>query len=918
MNQAFQLGLIGMSSGSLIAIAALGLVLIYRGSGIINFSQGIIGTLAAFTYWEFVTRGWGRYAAVAIALTVSIVCGYLIHKIVIRPMRDASVLLRTIATLAVLVILESALTIYFGPDDQAAPSLFPTRPLRILGVLIGEDRVILFFLAVVLGGALWFIYGKTKFGLATSAAAENVRAASALGISTDTIARVNWMIGALLAGAAGILLAPIVGVQILTQSQLIIPVLAAALVGGMRSFPLTFAGGLLIGVSQAEVLRYATAPGWGDAVPFLLILVMMAVRGGGVSVRAKLAERRPALGDGRVNAVTLAVFIIILAVLVEWLLSVEYVTALTVLFSFGIILLSSVVVTGYAGQLSLCQFTFAGIGAVIAGRLASQAHVPFLVALVVACVAAFPIGLALGLPVLRTRGVNLAVATLGLAVAAQSVLFQNGDYTGGVQPSVSEPTLFGWQIGSLYYPGRWTLFCAAVFVLCGLCVANLRRSQVGRRLLAVRANERAAQSLGINAYWVKLYAFSIAASIAAIGGVLVAFRYQTLVFNTGFDPFSSINGLVYSVVGGIGFIGGPVVAGVGQPGGIVPTALGSASTDVPYWVSLVGAALTIRLLQTNPAGAVEIMGKQARWVGRHLWRKPGRVKRSSTTTLGGTPALARSSPAKVVPQDLEARGISVRFGGVVAVDHVNVNVGAGQIVGVIGPNGAGKTSLIDALTGLVRASGGSVTLGGRSIGRQSMQRRSRAGLGRSFQSLELFDDMTVSDNLRVAAESPSWWSYAAELFWRRRSTHADHALQMIEMFGLQQDVDLMPNALSYGRRRLVGIARAATARPSVICLDEPAAGLSMGESQHLGTLLRSLADDFGMGLLLVEHDVNLVMGISDRVVAMEFGRVIADGTPEDVRRNPDVIRAYLGEDVHDGPDSDDVEKRAEVRAADRH
>ncbi len=240
---------------------------------------------------------------------------------------------------------------------------------------------------------------------------------------------------------------------------------------------------------------------------------------------------------------------------------------------------------------------------------------------------------------------------------------------------------------------------------------------------------------------------------------------------------------------------------------------------------------------------------------------------------------------------LKASGISVSFGGVHAVVDVDLEVGEGQLVGLIGPNGAGKTTFIDAISGFVRCAG-RVELDGDDLTRSTPHARARRGLARTWQSVELFDDLSVGENLHVASHRPSVWRTVREAVSAPRAVSAEIG-SVLDTLGLEGTVDLMPSELSQGRRKLVGIARALVARPRLLCLDEPAAGLDTNESEELGGRLRRLADG-GQAMLLVDHDMGLVLGICDEVVVLEFGKVIARGPAEVVRRDPQVIAAYLG------------------------
>jgi branched-chain amino acid transport system ATP-binding protein len=240
---------------------------------------------------------------------------------------------------------------------------------------------------------------------------------------------------------------------------------------------------------------------------------------------------------------------------------------------------------------------------------------------------------------------------------------------------------------------------------------------------------------------------------------------------------------------------------------------------------------------------------------------------------------------------LRATGISVRFGGVQAVADVDLEVGEGRLVGLIGPNGAGKTTFIDAISGFVR-SAGRVELDGADLTGLPPHARARRGLARTWQSIELFDDLSVGENLVVASHRPSVWRTIRETVTVPDPRPAE-ITPALELLGLEETVDRMPSELSQGQRKLAGIARALVAKPRVLCLDEPAAGLDTRESEELGARLRGLADD-GQSMLLVDHDMGLVLGICDEVVVLEFGQVIARGAPAAVRNDPQVIGAYLG------------------------
>lgn len=248
---------------------------------------------------------------------------------------------------------------------------------------------------------------------------------------------------------------------------------------------------------------------------------------------------------------------------------------------------------------------------------------------------------------------------------------------------------------------------------------------------------------------------------------------------------------------------------------------------------------------------------------------------------------------------LETRGLSVSYGGVHANREVDLTVSEGRLVGLIGPNGAGKTSFIDAVSGFASPSAGEVRFLDRNITRAPAHRRSEMGMSRTFQAVELFDDLTVLDNLLVASEPHAWWTPLADLLRPARSSEAgDAALEVLKSVGLEKAADWMPTELSHGQRKLVGVARALAARPKMVLFDEPAAGLDTEESQELGRSLRGLAET-GLGILLVDHDMGLVLDVCDEIYVLDFGRIIGHGTPQEIKADPKVISAYLGGEAPD-------------------
>jgi sulfate-transporting ATPase len=901
MQSFVQFVILGLGAGATYALFAQGAVLIYRGSGLVNFAQGALGTVAAYVAFaelklehSFKTLPacvGGVLAAVAVSL--------LFQRLVLRGLRHAAAIVRVIATVGLLGLLQAIVAKRYGDANVPVEQFLPHDVWTWGEVRIQEERLYLVGISLLVTVGLWAWTRHTRTGLAITAGAENERAVQALGWSPDRLAALTWGLGGGLAGLAAVLVAPLTGLSGLTLTLVVtVAGLAAALLGGFRSFPLTFAGGLVVGLGESLATRYRgdverwlrqdQITGLNRAAGFLVILLVLVVRGRSLPLRSHVAERLPRLGTGTVHVPGLLAGAAVVLGLLFLVFDESWAQATYVSLAAGVMILSIVVLTGYAGQLSLAQWALGGIGALIAGQLV-RAGLAVELAIPAGVLATVAIGMVFALPALRTRGVNLAVVTLGLGFTVSEVVFANGRYIGGDLDGgtpIRLVRLFGVEVDAFGHPHRWALVSLVAFVGIGLMVANLRRSRTGRRLVAVRTNERAAASLGISVVAVKLYAFAVAAGIAAVAGILTAFQFQTIQYGR-FNAFESINHVGFAVIGGLGYVLGAVFAASNAPGGL-GTRLLEDLVDLGDWTEVIGAVLVIVILLAHQDGVAHVV---ARGVGRLRRSRPGPAGPDA-----GAESVEGVEGAEVVPPaTLAVEGLTVRFGSVTAVDGVSFSVGPGEVVGLIGPNGAGKTTVIDAVTGFVRPAAGEVTFGGRPIGRLSPARRARLGLRRSFQSLELFDDLDVEGNIRAGAEQgASRASWVGDLLWPGRHPLAPAAVAAVRGFDLAGDLRSSPEELPYGRRRLVGIARAVASGPSVVLLDEPAAGLDEAESRELAGLVRGLARERGMGILLVEHDVPLVMATCDRIVCVDFGAVIAAGTPDEVRGDERVVAAYLG------------------------
>ena len=894
MNEVVRFALLGLGVGALYAFASQGLIVIFRGTGVLNFSLGATGIAGVFLQYELqYEHGHNFWVASFFGVLLSITLGVLTHWVVLRPLqrKRASNLIQLLATLGVLITVQAGVVIRYGSKPRQVPSMLPVNRVTLYGdVSITVDRLILLAIGSAAAFVLWFVYRSSKFGIETEAVSESERSAAAVGVSPNKIAVLNWGLGSAAACIGGILVVPVMTLQVTAMTSLVLAALAAALVADFKSFPIATLAGYVIGMVQTLIGRFWDQQGAGQSLPFVIIIVMLVVKGRSIPTRDHYLRRLPAIGNGRMSwdwTIFLAGAIVFLMLTKDT----KWIDALTVTLCAAIVLLSIVVVTGYAGQLSLAQYAMAGFGAWVAGRLVAVYQIPFLLGLAAGIAAAVPLGMIFALPAVRTRGINLAIVTLGLGTAIELMLFNNGNYTGGIHGTpVGNPSLFGFEISSIRYPARYGIFVLGMALLAVVLVANVRRGRSGRRLIAVRTNERAAASLGINIVAAKLFAFAFASALAALGGILLAFRLTSVSYQS-FTNFTSITYAGLSLVGGVGHLLGAFVGAMMATAGFNQEVMESTWSGVGEYVQLISGIAILLVVLYNPDGVA------AEWARTHRTLK--RTKKFGESYFIKLADVSEKVEAgdhqRVDSKQLIVEDLTVRYGSVTAVDHVGFTIEPGTICGLIGPNGAGKTSLIDALTGFTSTAEGRVRVGDVDITSMGATGRVQSGMARSFQSLELFDDTTVFENLSVAADPQNIGAYFRDLVWPVLPKFGPEVVRAIEEFNLDEDLHREVSDLSYGKRRLLAIARSVAMHPSVLLLDEPAAGLSSVESAELARVVRRLADEWGMSILLVEHDMNFVMGVCDKVVVIDFGVKIAEGTPSEVRNDQAVIAAYLGQ-----------------------
>ena len=495
-------------------------------------------------------------------------------------------------------------------------------------------------IAVAVTALLVLAQRRTRIGLATCAVAENRLVAASMGWSPNVIGATAWAVGSAIAAAAAILAASLSGLSASSLTFLVIPSMAAALIGGFRSFGWTLAGAMMIGVAQSELSRYVSSPGWQTAAPLLAIVAVLAIRGRGLPARTEPSERRPVVGSGRLRPAVLAATALGGCLLV--LAPTTWQDPITTTVLFALIVLSIVVLAGYAGQLSLAQVAMAGLGAYFTALLAVDFGVPLAVAVVGGVVACTPIALLVALPALRTRGYNLAIATLSLATAIDSLVINNPErLTAIVGKDLGPLSVLGVDVSAVAHPRAFTGAVLVVFAAAALAVANLRRGRTGRRLLAVRSNERAAASLGISVPGIKLYAFWIATMIAALAGGLIEARAGRATSPPSSSPTTSTSSCTRRSAASAGSPG-PCSGALGVPGGVTAELVSSFTAQAGSWLVLAGGIGAILIVLQSPDGAAQLLRRTA---------SPARGASGPSSRRRQTPAeRGRSTPGRAEPR----------------------------------------------------------------------------------------------------------------------------------------------------------------------------------------------------------------------------------------------------------------------------
>ncbi len=917
--------ILGLITGLTYSLLGMGITLVYRTSRVLNFAQGEMGALPAMIIPILViNRHWNYWVTLVMAIGGAVLVGALAEFLVIRRLNAASRLTALVATIALAEVLYIVgILIPKGSSDLIGAS-YPTpfsTSITIGSLILGPGQLLILIVVPLTMIGLTVFLRRSRLGRASRAAAENTEAAQLAGIPTNRISLAMWSITGLLAGISAILIGPTqpISVGSALGPTLLVRALGAAMLGGLTRLPTVFLGGIGIGLVEALVTwNYPN----GDATDLVIFVIIL----GSLLVQRRLGQQARGMEESswslarnlrplppnlaahpRVRRARVVAIVVMIAIAVALPLPLHSAQQffLSEVVVFAIMGLSLVVLTGYAGQVSLGQLAFVAVGATVGGRFLEMG-LPGPLAALIATLIGGAVALVVGLPALRIRGLFLAVTTLAFSVAVagwmfgQGWLVKNTGFANSLQ--ISRPHIGGlnFEDEKYYY---W--LCLLILVVVGLAVGWLRTSRLGRSMIAVRDNEASAASLSISPGRTKLAAFVISGLIASLAGYL----YGGLLVDFSYDPAStfgaqgSLDLVVMTVLGGVTTVTGAVVGAAWVQG--LPELFGQNIGILSSGFGLIAILLVL------PGGLASLVftlrDRAAAWLAR------GDSGAAEAPPAAGTvharaepsgPPVARPSPDVGPPASgdadipLQAHGVRVSYGGLLALDDVSVYARPGEIVGIMGTNGAGKTTLFDVLSGRIRPVEGAVHLYGQDITRQPSHRRARLGLGRTFQQARLFDDLTVIDAVQIAVEGgsdpgrPPADTGRAEARRIRRGRASAHAA--LTMVGLHDQRHRYAGELSTGTRRLVELACVAALGAKVLLLDEPTAGFTQAEVDEFVVVLRNLRDTTGVTLVVIDHDVPMMIDLAERLYVLEAGRVIAEGSSMILNDDPRVVATYLG------------------------
>jgi len=916
--------LLGVVLGSLTALTAMGLVLVYRAARVINFAQVAIGSAAATVTLELANiRHWSYWAASGAGLAFAALLGAAVDLLVIRRFFTVPRLILTLATVGLAQVfagIELGLPGLFGDSRSVlggamkvpVHGTYEVRPI----LFNGGHFMIMLAVPLVMAGLVYLLKG-TAAGRGIRGASENIERARLSGVPVRRLSTGVWVLAALLSTLSAILALPISGTVrgAAGEPTLLLPALAAAVLGRMNSLPRAALAAIGLGVLQQSVFWTTGRAGLIDLAYLIVILAGLAlqrdrstraesgaqsswVRAGDVPPIPAPLRRLPEVVWAR-RLLFVAVAAVVLAA--RSAMSVQQLSLLgTVTVVYALVALSLVVLTGWTGQISLGQFAIAGVGAVAAGDLLSRAHADLFLALLGGAAAGLVTSVALGLPALRVRGLFLPVTTLALAVSMSSYFLNPTYVKSGIPAEVGRPVLLGHF--DLRSEGNLFLFSVAVLAAAVAVVVNLRRRRPGRAWLAVRDNEWAAEARGVSLARTRLAAFAVSGALAGVAGGLHVVALNGVSVGT-YAPSLSFEAFSMVVVGGLTSVWGAILGAV---------TLRYAEYVVSGGLQLIvtGAGVLVLLL-VFPGGLGEVGLRLRRFGLDRIARRRGltdpgpgedvafeRVLASDDDDEDGPVAPdggagarpVHPGPGAVVHSDLDdhraflsVRDLDVSYGSLQVLFGVDFDVRPGEVVALLGTNGAGKSTLVRAISGLTPARRGTVTFDGHDVTGAGPEHLARLGIAHAPGGRGVYPGLTVGENLRLAM-----WTFRAD---RARCDEATE--RVFELFPILAERAGQPaGLLSGGQQQMLALAQALAPDPRLLIIDELSLGLAPAVVEELLDVVAHLKGG-GLTTILVEQSVTVALHVASRAVFLEKGTVRFSGAAADLAEREDLLRSVF-------------------------
>jgi branched-chain amino acid transport system permease protein len=910
----------GVITGAIYALLAVGYSLVFSVSGALNLAQGAFVALGALVMYTF-THNAGLPLPVAFIASLAVVCAAIgiIEWTVIRPAVTRISHTNLLMMMGgLLTAFEGAAFLIWGSNPISLNQFSGSKPVTVGGLSIPTQAFWVVGAMLAALALLSWVLMRTRLGRGLRATSENITAARLMGVPVDRMILLSFVAAAALGVIGGAVIAPLTSLDYSSMASYTNEGLIAVSLGGLGSVYGSVAGGLVLGIVEALVSGYVSSL-FSTTISLIILIAIIFLRPQGLLGRSRgrrmdVADRaagrsyappklpRPVLLGGA------AVIVVVMALLPDIIPS-DDLRAVNITGIFCLTIIGLDLLTGIAGQVSLGQAGFMAIGGYMTAILTTHYQVPTLLALLAGCGGSVLVAVVLGLICGRLRGMYLAIITLAFGILVQGLA--NGlSITGGPSGIGGIPPItvgsFQFDTDSSFYYLIWIIVGVALVL-----TANLVRSNRGRILRAMHGDQVGARSLGLHVTRAKVVVFAISACMASIAGSLYAdyFRYLS---PDQVGSAESLQLITMLVIGGMGTLFGPLI------GVALLTYLPIAFQPLANYSTLVTGVLLIAFLRYLPAGlwggVLEVTTR-----GLNRWTPFGRPPAAGAPPGADGPpaepatvppsrervaaepvaaARAAATTAAAAPPALRVTGLSKSFGGVVAVSDVSFEVPDGSLTALIGPNGAGKSTLFNLITNLYQPDSGEVQLHSRPLHRLAPDRITSLGLFRTFQTARVFPQLSVLDNVLVGAYRLGRAGYLAQSLRLPHSLREERVLEtrarrLLELIGLAERAEERAAVLPLAAQKYLELARSLMSEPSVVLYDEPGAGMNDAETDELGAILRAIRDT-GHTVLVVEHNMSLVMGVSDHIVVMDAGRVIAAGPPLAVRSDPQVIRAYFG------------------------